>query len=272
MRSLEDLQVAMAARLAEEGLATAAAVPVRRNPERAPLSFGQRYVWAHQQISPGSSAYNLCLALTFEGAAGAEPIDVGALRTAFAALVERHEVLRTTYHTDEDGEPYQRIHSDLPPRLVEEDLSGLAEEQARQRLRELTEAAARESFDLTSESSLRVTFVRISAGELVAVVVIQHIAWDGMTLPALSRDVENFYRQALTGPVTVEPLRLQVADFAEWEADRFAADDHAEDIRFWRNSFDGELPELQLPYDRRPVAATERGGRRDRPLSAAADA
>ncbi|MBF4995679.1 amino acid adenylation domain-containing protein [Nocardia sp. BSTN01] len=271
MRSLEDLQVAMAARLAEEGLATAAAVPARRNPQRAPLSFGQRYVWAHQQISPGSSAYNLCLALTFESAVDAEPIDVGALRAAFAALVERHEVLRTTYHTDEDGEPYQRIHADLPPRLVEEDLSGLAAEQARRRLRELTEAAARESFDLTAESSLRVTFVRMSATELVAVVVIQHIAWDGMTLPALSRDVETFYRQALTGPVTVEPLRLQVADFAEWEADRFAADDHAEDIRFWQSRFDGELPELQLPYDRRPVAATERGARRDRPLSAAAD-
>ncbi|NKY89552.1 non-ribosomal peptide synthetase [Nocardia veterana] len=267
MRSLEDLQVAMAARLAEEGLATAAAVPVRRDRERAPLSFGQRYVWAHQQISPDSSAYNLCLALTFEG-----PVDAAALRTAFAALVERHEVLRTTYHIDADGEPYQRIHSDLPPRLVDEDLTGLDETVARRRLRDLTEAAARETFDLTAESSLRVTFVRLRPQELVAVVVIQHIAWDGMTLPALSRDVENFYRQATTGTVRVEPLRLQVADFAEWEADRFAADDHDEEIRFWQSRFDGELPELQLPYDRRPVAATERGERCDRPLSPAADA
>ena len=104
----------MAARLAEEGLATAAAVPVRRDPERAPLSFGQRYVWAHQQISPGSTAYNLCLALTFTG-----EVDTAALRTAFEALVRRHEVLRTTYHTDDDGEPYQRIHAELPPRLRE---------------------------------------------------------------------------------------------------------------------------------------------------------
>ncbi len=257
----------MAARLAEEGLATAAAVPVRRDPERAPLSFGQRYVWAHQQISPGSTAYNLCLALTFTG-----EVDTAALRTAFEALVRRHEVLRTTYHTDDDGEPYQRIHAELPPRLREVDLSAAQPEAARAEVRELTEAAARESFDLTAESSLRVTFARVHTGELVAIVVIQHIAWDGMTLPALSRDVEEFYRQARTGPVTVEPLRLQVADFAEWEADRFAADDHAEDIRFWQSRFDGELPELQLPFDRRPVVVTERGERSDKPLSAAADA
>ncbi|MFJ1458212.1 amino acid adenylation domain-containing protein [Nocardia sp. N2S4-5] len=265
MRSLEDLQVAMAARLAQEGLATTAAVPVRRDPARAPLSFGQRYVWAHQQIAPDSAAYNLCLALTFEG-----DVDAAALREAFTALVRRHEVLRTTYHTDENGEPYQRIHQDLPPRLTDVDLTGAAD--AEERLAELVGAAARETYDLTVESSLRVVFVRLHATKLVAVVSIQHIAWDGMTLPALSRDVENFYRQGLTGPVEVEPLALQVADFAEWEQDRFHAEDQAEDIRFWESRFDGEVPELQLPYDRRPVAVSERGDRADRPLSDRADA
>ncbi|WP_280335398.1 non-ribosomal peptide synthetase [Nocardia wallacei] len=265
MRSLEDLQVAMAARLAQEGLATTATVPVRRDPARAPLSFGQRYVWAHQQIAPDSAAYNLCLALTFEG-----DVDAAALREAFTALVRRHEVLRTTYHTDENGEPYQRIHRDLPPRLTDVDLTGTAD--ADDRLAELVGAAARETYDLTAESSLRVLFARVHATKLVAVVSIQHIAWDGMTLPALSRDVENFYRQALTGPVIVEPLALQVADFAEWEQDRFHAEDQTEDIRFWESRFDGEVPELQLPYDRRPIAVSERGDRADRPLSDRADA
>ncbi|NKY50328.1 non-ribosomal peptide synthetase [Nocardia vermiculata] len=267
MRSLEDLQVAMAARLAEEGLGGTAAVGVRRDRHRAPLSFGQRNVWAHQQISPGSSAYNLCLALTFTGV-----VDTHALHTAFEALAQRHEVLRTTYHIDDDGEPYQRIHQELPPRLREVDLSGTEPEAARQQVRSLTEAAASETFDLTAESSLRVTFARVHATELVAIVVVQHIAWDGMTLPALSRDVETFYRQARTGAVQVEPLRLQVADFAEWEADRFAADDHTEDIEFWKSRFDGELPQLQLPYDRRPVTVTERGERSDKLLSEYGDA
>lgn len=265
MRSLEDLQVAMAARLAEEGLATAEAVPVRRNPDRAALSFGQRYVWAHQQIAPDSAAYNLCLALTFEGV-----VDDAALRAAFEALVRRHEVLRTTYHTDENGEPYQRIHQQLPPRLTEVDLTTALDPEAR--LAELTAATARETYDLAAESSLRVVFVRMSATTLVAVVSIQHIAWDGMTLPALSRDVERFYRQACSGPIEVEPLARQVADFAEWEQDRFHADDHAEDIAFWQSRFDGAVPELPLPCDRRPVTVSERGDRRDRTLSAHADA
>ncbi|MFJ4658062.1 amino acid adenylation domain-containing protein [Nocardia sp. NPDC088792] len=294
MKSLEDLQEAMLARLTREGLAATPAVPVRRDPTRAALSFGQRYVWAHQQISPDSAAYNLCLALTFDG-----EVDADALRRAFLALVRRHEVLRTTYHNDEQGDPYQLIHDDLPPRLTDIDLTtaGPAEgdpvatadsviagtataESVAERvaaaadrvLAELTRAAAHETFDLSAESSLRVTFARTRPDRLVAVVVIQHIAWDGMTLPALSRDVENFYRQARTGDITVEPLRLQVADFAEWEQDRFRDGDHSADTDFWASRFDGEVHELQLPYDRRPVTVTERGDRFDRLLSARADA
>ncbi|QIS08922.1 non-ribosomal peptide synthetase [Nocardia arthritidis] len=267
MRSLEDLQEAMRVRLAQEGLDTAPGVPVRRDPTRAALSFGQRYVWAHQQIAPESTAYNLCLALTFTG-----EVSGIALRRAFDALAERHEVLRTTYHNDEQGEPYQLIHAELPPRVRDVDLAGLAEADAARELDELVAAAATETFDLSRESSMRLTFVRRDPHTVVVVLVIQHIAWDGMTLPALSRDIERFYRAALTDSLRVEPLRRQVADFAEWEQDRFAETDHHAAEAFWAGQFDGEVPELQLPYNRRPATVTERGTRLDRLLSAAADA
>ncbi|WP_029892558.1 non-ribosomal peptide synthetase [Nocardia brasiliensis] len=267
MRSLEDLQEAMRARLAAEGLAGTPTVPQRRDPSRAAMSFGQRYVWAHQQISPDSTAYNLCLALTFAG----EVVD-DALRQAFLALVQRHEVLRTTYHNDEHGNPYQRIHPELAPRVREFDLTGLVAEEAQRTLDARVAAAAHETFDLSNESSMRLDFVRVDARRLVVIVVIQHIAWDGMTLPALSKDVERFYREALTGAITVEPLRRQVADFAEWEQDRFETADHRVDSEFWASRFDGEVPELPLPYNRRPALVTETGSRLDRLLGAAADA
>ncbi|WP_280213547.1 non-ribosomal peptide synthetase [Nocardia cyriacigeorgica] len=267
MRSLDDLQEAMRARLAQEGLAATPAVPARRDPERAPLSFGQRYVFAHQQISPDSTAYNLCLALTFRG-----EVHYDALRRAFLALPQRHEVLRTTYHTDEQGEPYQRIHAELPPRVAELDLTELDPAETTRRIDELVAAAAHETFDLAAESSLRLTFLRADAETTVVILVIQHIAWDGMTLPALSRDVERFYQQALAGEPRPEPLERQVADFAEWEQDRFAEADHTAESEFWAAQFDGEVPELQLPYDRRPAVVTERGDRMDRLLSGRADA
>ncbi|WP_278264556.1 non-ribosomal peptide synthetase [Nocardia sp. AG03] len=267
MRSLEDLQAAMRARLAQEGLDTTPEVARRRDPARAALSFGQRYVWAHQQISPDSSAYNLCLALTFTG-----HVDDTALRRAFTALPRRHEVLRTTYHNDDQGNPYQRVHDELPPRITELDFTDRPRPEADAALAELVAAAAHDTFDLSAESSLRLSFVRLDATTMVVVLVIQHIAWDGMTLPALSRDVERFYSQALTGEITAEPLALQVADFAEWEQDRFAETDHSATEQFWAGQFDGEVPELALPYNRRPAVVSEAGVRLDRLLGTEADA
>ncbi|MFW0789329.1 amino acid adenylation domain-containing protein [Gordonia sp. CPCC 205333] len=271
MRTLDDLERAMAARLAAEGLATTPAIARRRDRSRAALSFGQRYVWAHQQITPGSTAYNLCLALTFRG-----PVDDDALRRSFQALTVRHEVLRTTYHTDESGAPFQRIHDDLPPRVVAVDLTGQPAEQVAARVERLVADAAHEEFDLTAESSMRLQFIRVDDATLTVVLVIQHIAWDGMTLPALSRDVERAYAQATVGEIDVEPLELQVADFAEAEQDAFEAADHSDEIDFWASRFTDEsgvaqLADLQLPYDRRPVVETERGERLDRLLGTAAD-
>ncbi|MEU1952190.1 amino acid adenylation domain-containing protein [Nocardia rhamnosiphila] len=267
MPTLDELAELMRVRLAAEGLDAAPEVPARRDPQRAPLSFGQRFVWAHQQIAPDSTAYNVCQVLTFRG-----EVHDAALRQAFLALAHRHEVLRTTYHVDESGNPYQRIHTELAPRVTEADLTGSDTATACLRVDELVAAAAHGKFDLSAESSLRLAFVRLDAETVVVAVVIQHIAWDGMSLAALSQDVQRFYREALTGEIRVEPLSRQVADYAEWEQDRYANADHTAADEFWAGQFDRDLPELPLPYDRHPSAVTERGTRSDRLLGPAAEA
>ncbi|MCX0269587.1 amino acid adenylation domain-containing protein [Nocardia zapadnayensis] len=267
MPTLDELAELMRVRLAAEGLDAAPEVPARRDPQRAPLSFGQRFVWAHQQIAPDSTAYNVCQVLTFRG-----EVHDAALRQAFLALARRHEVLRTTYHVDESGNPYQRIHTELTPGVTEADLTGTDTATACLRVDELVAAAAHGTFDLSAESSLRLAFVRLDAETVVVAVVIQHIAWDGMSLAALSQDVQRFYREALTGEIRVEPLSRQVADYAEWEQDRYANADHTAADEFWAGQFDRDLPELPLPYDRHPSAVTERGMRSDRLLGPAAEA
>lgn len=86
------------------------AIRPRDDPYRAPLSFAQRRMWLHQQVNPDSSAYNVSIQLTLEGA-----VDRRALESALAGVAQRQELLRTTYHTDDEGHPYQQIHTSLPP-------------------------------------------------------------------------------------------------------------------------------------------------------------
>ncbi|WP_066913693.1 non-ribosomal peptide synthetase [Millisia brevis] len=268
MRALEAVEEAMRARLAREGLLDDVGdIPRRRLPDRAPLSSAQRGVWAFQQLIPGSVVYNLCLVLTFDG-----DVDDEALRRSFDALVARHEILRTTYHVDDSGVPYQLIASELSVPFESLDLTSLAPEAAqREWRREIDELVAR-PYDLSTEAPLRLVLARTGERSVSVALAIQHIAWDGMTLPALSRDIERFYRQALVGDIDAAPLDRQVADFAEYEHDRLDRDDHSAAADFWKQRFAGDLDALALPYDRRPMGMSDRGARRDRDLSPTATA
>ncbi|MCP4656303.1 MAG: amino acid adenylation domain-containing protein, partial [bacterium] len=86
----------------DEGAAPPPPVPVARDRE-LPLSFAQQRLWFLDQLDPGSSAYNLPLAVRLGGA-----VEAALLERIFNEVVRRHEVLRTTFAA-EAGEPRQVI-------------------------------------------------------------------------------------------------------------------------------------------------------------------
>ena len=72
------------------------------------VSHGQRRLWILQHISESSSAYNIRLAMRING-----KLDVSILTAAFQELVNRHEILRTTF-TSVGGNIKQVIHEQIP--------------------------------------------------------------------------------------------------------------------------------------------------------------
>src|SRR6184192_3124067 len=60
-----------------------------------PLSFGQQGIWFREQLAPGNLGYVDHAAYLLHGR-----LDVNALRTAFERVVARHDVLRSTFHTE----------------------------------------------------------------------------------------------------------------------------------------------------------------------------
>jgi len=90
-------------RIAQSGLATAESAQrtVISAGERYGLSAGQRRMWFVQAMNPSDATLNICVAYQLTGA-----LDEARLRAAFATVVARHAILRTTYGVDSDGEPY----------------------------------------------------------------------------------------------------------------------------------------------------------------------
>lgn len=110
-------------RLEEQAITAAEPVaPARRGEDPGPLSDAQRRMWFVQRLDPEDTTLNICVAYRLGG-----DLDAGRLRSALATVVARHEILRTTYHVDDAGEPYQVSRADHELSWQEHDLTGLPE-------------------------------------------------------------------------------------------------------------------------------------------------
>ena len=128
-------------------------------------------------------------------------------------------------------------------------------------------AAARQSFELSTEIPLRVQLFSLSQNEHVLLLILHHIAADGWSLGPLGRDLARAYSTRLKGvPAELPALTVQYADYTLWQQELLGIETDPESaigrqIAFWTKTL-ADLPEqLELPIDRpRPEVASYQGG------------
>ena len=222
-----------------------------------PASFAQQRFWMLEQLEPGGAAYTIPIALRLEG-----PFDVPAFSAALAAVVERHEALRTVFEA-QDGEPVQVVLPRLSVPVPVTDIGQLAAEEQEARVRAAAAAEANGAFDLEHGPLIRAAVLRLGATTHVLLVTLHHIVADGWSVGVLFSELGRLYGERIGGArAELAPLPLQYADYALWQRRTLegpALDGHLE---HWRSVLAGRLPALELPADRpRPPIQTYAGGR-----------
>ncbi|HEX5760628.1 MAG TPA: non-ribosomal peptide synthase/polyketide synthase [Thermoanaerobaculia bacterium] len=239
----------------------------RRRDGRAPASFAQERFWFLEQMEGQGAVYNVPAALAMDG-----PLEVPALAAALAALVARHEALRTSF-AEEGGRVVQIVAPELPIALPLVDLSALGA-QAAGEARRLSAAAAARPFDLARGPVLRALLLRLPADGSSAAgaaparhllhLCLHHVACDGWSMGVLFGELAELYGAAAgSRPAALAPLPIQYADFAAWQREWLEGPALEAQLGFWRATLAELPPFLELPTDRpRPAVRGFRGGRR----------
>jgi hypothetical protein len=218
-------------------------------PDPIPLSSAQRRFWFLDQVYAGTdNPYIEARALRVSG-----PLDVDTLDQALRALVQRHEILRTTLHTGDgpDALPHQRVNPSMPFELeLWEDptfASGVIEDV----VADTIERTAAAPFDLGVGPLFRVVLVRRSPTDHVLVAVLHHAIGDGWSLGLFIQESAVLYECLRSGSAVedLSPVGVQYADYAIWEQDWIASARGRRQLDYWLH-LQGVEP-VQLPT--RPV-------------------
>ncbi|MBT2393898.1 amino acid adenylation domain-containing protein [Streptomyces sp. ISL-1] len=253
---------ALAAALgASDGTGLRARTPLAAmaRPERIPLSYAQQRLWFLGQVDGPSPVYNIPLALHLRGR-----VDAQAMRAGLGDVLARHEALRTLFPAPE-GEPYQLILSadqaEAALTVVPVTAAALDEQIAR---------AAQYRFDVTVEIPLRGWLFEVTdaavegARDYVLLVVLHHIAGDGLSMRPLLRDLAQAYEARLSGVAPeFAPLPVQYADYTLWQRrtqEEAGPQTLERQLAHWRQALDGLPQQLELPADRPRPAMAGHGG------------
>ncbi len=232
------------------------ALKARRDPGSARASFAQQRLWFLEQLEPGQATYNVPRAIRFSG-----PLNIEALRASLTEIVRRHEPFRTHF-SNVDGELRQIIdRDDIRIPLIEIDLTCLDEAEREAEGKRLAREEAARPFDLNTGPVIRTTLLRLGEHEHVLLLTTHHIVSDAWSATILFREFGQLYEGFANGKyVSLAPLAIQYADFAEWQRDWLQGEQLEKQLSYWKRQLEGVPTELSLPLDfPRPATQTFQG-------------
>lgn len=213
---------------------------------RVALSLPQEQMWQLETATGLIANQNVTACHRFAG-----PVEADVLRAALRSVVQRHQILRTSFPVH-DGRPCQQVASDVAVELAEVDLS--AEGDLDGRLDGLLARQDAERFDLDRAPLLRACLYRLDLQRHVLAVTFDHLVCDGPSAYIFLSELTAAYDALAAGTaVALRPIPVQYADFAEWQHRWLTEDRLQAQLDYWRRALAGAPVGPALPLDRIPA-------------------
>ncbi|MGP1384409.1 MAG: amino acid adenylation domain-containing protein [Thainema sp.] len=190
------------------------------------LSPQQQRIWKLQSIHP-DQPFRVSAQIRYHGALEAEQLQI-----ALQQLINRHEILRTTFRTLPGMTvPLQVIAPTLDPAtvLTTHDWRDVSVTDLASKIAHCLE----QPFNWVQGPLLQVHWLQRQPSDDILLISLPALCADAATLPLLIQELQQLYNSNTAAPAS-EPL--QYADLAEWQADLLESEETAAGRSYWRRT------------------------------------
>ena len=205
-----------------------------------PLAPMQEGMLFHHLAQPESGNYFEQLVLELEG-----DLDLPAFQKTWQATLDRHAILRTSFHWEGLGRPLQAVHDGVAIPLRQLDLRGNHPDQLAAQIQSAKLEERQTGFALDQAPLMRLLVLRLSESQWQVVWNYHHMLLDGWSSALVFREVMAGYARASEGQALTWPSVQPYGKYIQWleQQDAEAAD------RFWSESLGGFTKATALPFE-----------------------
>src|ERR1700738_4352576 len=164
-----------------------------------------------------------------------EALNVPAFKRAWQRVIERHEILRTSFCWEGLSEPLQEVRPSVTLPFEQQDWSTLPLKEQEEELEVYLGSDRRRAFNLTEAPLMRLALFRLAEAQYQFIWTFHHALLDGRSFPLVLQDVFAFYEAYCEG----EELRLEqprpYRDYIGW----LQQQDMSKAELFWREMLTG---------------------------------
>jgi amino acid adenylation domain-containing protein len=234
-------QTAFRKKLAEQGINSWQLPIVANAQDQYPLSLAQQRFLVAEKMTE-RSIYNLCSVIKFDLS-----LNTQSLENAVNQLINRHQVMKTHFHQNAQGQWHTRDVKHVQPVILVPEKLNFLDEQVWLHAEFTKEQSFK--FDLEKDQPFRIHVFK-SEAHYYLFVTIHHVAFDAWSFEVFNQELALLYLAVSKGEEIALPnLPIQYKDYAQWQSQWLNSEDFAKQQEYWSQQLLG-LPEpLDLPFD-----------------------
>src|ERR1044072_917386 len=207
------------------------------------LTPTQEAMLLYALYAPDSPAYFEQFCYSYRGL-----LDVDALASAGAQIVNRHAVLRASFCWDDENRPQQIVHDHVELPFTFCDWSACSAAEQDDRLAAFLTQDQQTGFDLSKAPLIRLAVIKIGADDFRIVISNHHLVLDGWSMGILRREVSQTYLPLMRNEQADLAAPPDFRDYVAWIEKKTSAQVES----FWRSELSGFTAPNALPIDRAP--------------------